>query len=264
MIDITALQVEQWIGAFFWPFLRVLALLSTAPMFGATEVPMQVRLGLAILVAVALAPMLPAMPPVEFGSVMGWTLVLQQLLIGSIIGLSMALILSVVQFAGSVVSLQMGLGFSTLFDPVQGVQVTSLASFLNLLTTLLFLSLNGHLMLLAVLARSFMMLPVSANIGIDAQSWHALVLEGSALFTLGVALAAPAVAILMIANLGLGVLSKLAPQLNLFAIGFPLFLAFGFFAMYLLMPVLQGTVRHIVEIGIDLSTGLLRQAAHGA
>ncbi len=264
MISFTALQVEHWIGAFFWPFLRVLALLTTAPVFSTSQVPIQVRVGLAVVVALALAPALPAMPPVQLDSALGWTLVVQQLLIGSVVGLAMSLILSSVQLAGSIIGLQMGLGFSTLFDPLQGVEVTSLASFLNLLTLLLFLAMNGHLLLLAVLARSFTMLPVGAGVGLGAGGWHALALEGGALFSLALAMAAPALGVLMIANLALGTLSKLAPQLNLFAIGFPLFFALGFVALWLLVPVMQAVVHHLVEYGVNLSGALLRDAAVGA
>ncbi len=261
MIDFTSTQIEAWIGAFFWPFLRVLAMLSVAPVFGATQVPIQVRVGLAVLIAVALAPALPTMPPVQLGSSLSWMLVIQQLLVGAVIGLAMTLILSAVQLAGGIIGLQMGLGFSTLFDPVQGVQVTTLASFLNLSAMLLFVSLNGHLLLLAVVARSFVLIPVAPALGLGAATWHALALEGSALFSLGLTLATPVLGVLIIANLGLATLSKLAPQLNLFAIGFPLFFALGFLALYLLMPVMQTVVRHLVEAGLDLSTHLLLQAS---
>ena len=254
MIAFSSQQLGLWIGAFFWPFLRVLALLSTAPVFSAAQVPIQVRVGLAAAVALVLAPMLPAMPPVQLDSALGWTLVVQQLLVGGVVGLAMSLILSSVQLAGSIVGLQMGLGFSTLFDPLQGVEVTSLASFLNLLTMLLFLAMNGHLLLLAVLARSFSLLPVGAAAGLGAAGWHALAL----------AMAAPGLGVLLIANLGLATLSKLAPQLNLFAIGFPLFFGLGFVALYLLMPVMQTVVHHLVEYGVNLAGDLLRQAAPGA
>lgn len=261
MIHFTSTQVEAWIGAFFWPFVRILAMLSVAPAFGMGSVPVMLRVGLAVLVSVALAPALPAMPPVQFGTATAWMLVLQQMLVGGAIGLAMTLILSAVQLAGGVVGLQMGMGFATLFDPVQGVQVTSLASFLNMLTLLLFLALNGHLVLLAVLARSFTLLPVAPNLGLTAQSWHTLALSGGAIFSLGLALAAPVLGVLLIANLGLGVLTKLAPQLNLFAIGFPLFFMLGFLALYLVMPAMQNVVQHLVDVGLDLSGQLLQQAA---
>lgn len=257
MIDFTSAQLNAWIGAFFWPFLRVLAMVMAAPVFGGAQVPRQVRVGLALVIAVALAPALPPMPAVNLDSALGATLVLQQILVGAVIGLSMSLILSTVQLAGSIVGLQMGLGFSTLFDPVQGVQVTTLASFLNMVTMLLYLSLNGHLMLLAVLAHSFQLIPVGPALGLGAGAWHGLAHEGGTLFALGLALSAPAVGVLMIANLGLAALSKLAPQLNLFAIGFPLFFGLGLLAIWLLLPVLQTVVRHLVEIGLDLANQLM-------
>ena len=259
MIHFTSTQIELWIGAFFWPFVRVLAMLSAAPVFGMGSVPTLLRVGLAVLVAVAIAPALPAMPPVQFGTATAWMLLLQQLLVGGAIGLAMTLILSAVQLAGGVVGLQMGMGFATLFDPVQGVQVTSLSSFLNMITLLLFLALNGHLVLLAVIARSFSLLPVAPNLGLVAQTWHTLAQAGTAIFSLGLALSAPVLGVLLIANLGLGVLTKLAPQLNLFAIGFPMFFILGFLSLYLVMPVMQNVVQHLVDVGLSLSAQILQQ-----
>ena len=260
MIHFTSTQIETWIGAFFWPFVRVLAMLSLAPVFSMGSLPTMVRVGLAVLIAVAIAPALPAMPPVQFGTATAWMLLLQQLLVGGAIGLSMTLILSAVMFAGSVIGLQMGMGFATLFDPVQGVQVTSLASFLNMVTMLLFLAVNGHLVLLAVIARSFTLLPVAPNLGLAAQTWLTLAQQGgSAIFSLGLALAAPVIGVLLIANLGLGVLTKLAPQLNLFAVGFPMFFIMGFLALYLVMPVMQNVVQHLVDVGLSLSGQVLQQ-----
>ena len=259
MIHFTSTQVELWIGAFFWPFVRVLAMLSASPVFGMGNLPTLLRIGLAVLMAVAIAPALPPMPPVQFGTATAWMLLLQQMLVGGAIGLSMTLILSAVQFAGGVIGLQMGMGFATLFDPVQGVQVTSLMSFLNMITLLLFLAVNGHLVLLAVIARSFTLLPVAPNLGLTAQTWYALAQGGGAIFSLGLALAAPVVGVLLIANLGLGVLTKLAPQLNLFAVGFPMFFIMGFLALYLVMPVMQNVVQHLVDVGLSLSSQVLQQ-----
>ncbi|OZB68808.1 MAG: flagellar biosynthetic protein FliR, partial [Thiomonas sp. 14-64-326] len=154
---------------------------------------------------------------------------------------------------------------ATLFDPVQGVQVTSLASFLNMVTMLLFLAVNGHLILLAVIARSFTLLPVAPNLGLAAQTWFTLAQQGgSAIFSLGLALAAPVIGVLLIANLGLGVLTKLAPQLNLFAVGFPMFFIMGFLALYLVMPVMQNVVQHLVDVGLSLSGQVLQQSGSAA
>ncbi|QFX95629.1 flagellar biosynthetic protein FliR [Acidithiobacillus thiooxidans] len=191
MIHFTSLQLEHWIGLVFWPFVRVLALLSTAPVFSATQVPVQVRVGLALLISVAIAPALPAMPAVHFLSGEGVVLLIQQLLIGFGLGFAITLIFSVIQFSGSVISLQMGLGFSSFFDPTTGVQVPTLSNFLNLLVLLLFMGMNGQLLVLATLMRSFTLLPVSASLSLNPSTWHLLVSEGAVIFSLGLAISTP-------------------------------------------------------------------------
>ena len=261
MISFSSQQLAAWMGAFFWPFVRILALLSTAPVFGAAQVPVRVRAGLALAIAVALTPTLPPMPTLDFLSGAGVVLLLQQILIGAALGMTVLLIFTTVQFAGTAMGLQMGLGFSSFFDPVEGVQITTLASFLNLLAMLLFLAFDGHILLLGVLARSFSLLPVSPGMGLAATAWHTLVLEGGVIFSLGLALAAPVIGVLLIANIGMGVLSKMAPQLNIFAVGFPLFFLLGFVALYFLMPFLAQVVRHLVEMSVELAGTILRQRA---
>ncbi|MEL5847812.1 MAG: flagellar biosynthetic protein FliR [Candidatus Igneacidithiobacillus chanchocoensis] len=263
MITVSSLQIEQWIGAFFWPFVRILAFLSTAPVFSATQIPIQVRVGLAVVISVALAPALPAMPPVDFLSGGGLLLLLEQILIGTALGFAVTLIFSAVQFAGSVISLQMGLGFSTFFDPLTGVQVPTLANFLNLIVLLLFLSLNGQLLTLAVLDRSFTILPVSSQLVLHGAAWQSLANAGGMIFALGLAIAAPVLGALLLINVSLAVLSKLAPQLNLFVIGFPLLIAVGFVALALVMPAMELLVQHLLQLSLRLSNTLLLQAARG-
>lgn len=263
MISISSLQIDHWIGAFFWPFVRILAFLSTAPVFSATQIPIQVRVGLAVLLSVALAPALPAMPPVDFLSGGGVLLLIEQILIGVSIGFAVTLIFSAVQFAGSVISLQMGLGFSTFFDPQTGVEIPTLSNFLNLVVLLLFMALNGQLLTLVVLDRSFTIFPVSDQIVLHADAWHSLAAAGAMVFSLGLAIAAPVLGALLLINIALGVLSKLAPQLNLFVIGFPLLIVVGFIALALLMPAMQMLVRQLLQISLHLSGQVLLRAARG-
>ncbi|MEY2341094.1 flagellar biosynthetic protein FliR [Acidithiobacillus sp. IBUN Pt1247-S3] len=263
MISVSSLQIEHWVGAFFWPFVRILAFLSTAPVFSAMQIPIQVRVGLAVLLSVALAPALPAMPPVDFLSGGGLLLLLEQIIIGVSIGFAVTLIFSAVQFAGSVISLQMGLGFSTFFDPQTGVEIPTLSNFLNLIVLLLFMALNGQLLTLVVLDRSFTILPVTNQLLLHADAWHSLVAAGGMVFSLGLAIAAPVLGALLLINIALGVLSKLAPQLNLFVIGFPLLIAVGLIALALLMPAMQMLVQHLLNLSLQLSHQVLLQAARG-
>lgn len=263
MIHFSSLQMEQWIGQFFWPFVRILALLSTAPIFSAAQIPIQVRVGLALFMGLAIAPALPAMPPVDFLQGSGFLLLIEQILIGAAIGFAITVIFSVVQFAGSVIGLQMGLGFSSLYDPVAGVQVPTLSNFLNLFVLLIFLSLNGHLLVLAALVRSFSLLPVSIQLTLNPSAWHLLAEDGGMIFSLGLAFAAPVLGTLIIANLAMGVLSKLAPQLNLFVIGFPLLLGLGFLALYAFLPAMEPVVRHLLNLSLDAAGRVMLLAGRG-
>ncbi|MHB1280889.1 MAG: flagellar biosynthetic protein FliR [Acidithiobacillus sp.] len=251
MIDFTTLQLEHWIGLVFWPFIRILALLSAAPVFSATQVPIQVRVGLALLISVAIAPALPPMPAVHFLSGEGFILLIQQILIGTALGFAVTVIFSVIQFAGSVISLQMGLGFSSFFDPTTGVQVPTLSNFLNLLVLLLFMAMNGQLLVLATLMRSFTLLPVTATLSLNPSAWHFLVEEGTIIFSLGLAISAPVLGTLVLVNIALGVLGKLAPQLNIFVIGFPILLGLGILALDVFMPAMTMIVRHLLNLSMD-------------
>lgn len=253
MISLTSGQLEHWIGAFFWPFVRILALLSTAPVFSASAVPIQVRVGLAAIISVAIAPALPTLPAVHFLSGAGLVLLVEQIVIGTALGFAVTLIFSAVQFAGSVISLQMGLGFSSFFDPTTGVQVPTLSNFLNLVVLLFFLALNGQLLVLVVLMRSFTVLPVDPNLVVHATAWHLLAAAGAAVFSLGMAIAAPVLGALFLVNIALGVLSKLAPQLNLFVVGFPLLIGVGLIGLYLLAPALELVVRQLLDLALNLS-----------
>ncbi|WMT47553.1 flagellar biosynthetic protein FliR [Acidithiobacillus caldus] len=245
--------MEHWIGAFFWPFVRILALLSTAPVFSASAVPIQVRVGLAAIISVAIAPALPTLPAVHFLSGAGLVLLVEQIVIGTALGFAVTLIFSAVQFAGSVISLQMGLGFSSFFDPTTGVQVPTLSNFLNLAVLLFFMALNGQLLVLVVLMRSFTVLPVDPNLVVHATAWHVLAAAGAAVFSLGMAIAAPVLGALFLVNIALGVLSKLAPQLNLFVVGFPLLIGVGLIGLYLLAPALELVVRQLLDLALNLS-----------
>ena len=261
MIHFTTLQLEHWIGLVFWPFIRILALLSTAPVFSATQVPIQVRVGLALLISVAIAPALPAMPAVHFMSGAGFVLLIQQILIGSALGFAVTVVFSVVQFAGSVISLQMGLGFSSFFDPVTGVQVPTLSNFLNLLVLLLFMAMNGQLLVLATLMRSFTLLPVTATLSLNPSAWHLLVEEGGIIFSLGLAISAPILGTLVLVNIALGVLGKSAPQLNIFVIGFPVLLALGILALYVFMPAMTMIVQHLLNLSMETAGQAMLSAA---
>ena len=154
MITFTAADIEAWIAAFAYPFLRILALMSTAPLFSHASVPMPVRVGLAFAVTFVVAAALPAAPFVSPFSMAGAVLVVQQILVGLAIGLAMQLVFAAVTLAGDMIGLQMGLSFASFVDPQNSEQAPIVGGFLSLVLMLVFLAINGHLALVAAMADS--------------------------------------------------------------------------------------------------------------
>lgn len=234
MITVTAAQLDAWLATFLYPFFRILALASTAPVLSHASVPRRVRIGLAFLVALIVAPGLPPAPFVSPYSAAGLLLIAQQLLIGAAIGFAIELVFAAAVLAGEMMGLQMGLSFASFIDPQNNAQTPLVGSFLSVALMLLFLALDGHLQVIAILADTFRVFPLDrAAGGIDVR---ALALAGKEIFAIGLAVALPVVAALLLANLMLGVLTRTAPQLNLFAVGFPITLTAGLGMLLFSLP----------------------------
>ena len=127
MISVDAAQLYSWLNAFLWPFVRILAFMATAPILGEASIPARAKVGLAALLAVVVAPTLPPAPTYSPASYAGLFIVLQQFLIGVILGLIMRVVFAVVQTAGEFIGLQMGLSFASFFDPQTGANTAVLA-----------------------------------------------------------------------------------------------------------------------------------------
>ncbi|SFU71465.1 flagellar biosynthetic protein FliR [Nitrosomonas eutropha] len=235
MFSITTEQLNDWLITLIWPLARILALMTATPLLGSSSIPTQVKLGLAVLLTILIAPLLPPLPQIDPGSGVGLIVLLQQIIIGLAMGFSIRIVFTAVEMAGEITGLQMGLGFATFFDPQQSGQVQLVGRFYGLLATLLFLAIDGHLQVIAVLAQSFTTLPISAD-GMNVVSFTTLVNWGAEIFALGLHLALPVLAALLITNLALGILTRAAPQLNIFAVGFPLTLGIGLLVMSWALP----------------------------
>lgn len=256
MITFTSAQLDAWIAAFFFPLSRVLALFAAAPVFGGAGIPLRARLALGLVVTIGLAPALPPMPTVPPASGTGLWIVGLQILIGLGMAYAMRIVFVAMDAAGELMGLQMGLGFATFYDPLNTARTPVVAEFTGLLATLLFLALNGHLMMIATLAESFTALPVSAQ-PLGAGTWLNLVEFGSRLFSGGLLLSLPVLATLLITNLALGILNRAAPQLNLFAVGFPLTLAVGFLGLALSLSYLAPPLQALFEEGMRAMLGIM-------
>lgn len=254
MISLTSAQLDAWIAAFFFPLARILALLAAAPPFSNASVPMNIKLAIGLAISLALSPALPPMPPVSPGSGEGLLILAQQMLIGTAMGFAMRLTVATIDYAGEVIGLQMGLGFATFYDPDNTSQTPVLSEILSLLGLLVLLSINGHLMILATLVESFSALPIGGPF-LTSGSWSNLARAGAIIFSSGLMLALPVVCALLITNLALGVLTRAAPQLNLFAVGFPLTLAGGFIMLILSLNYLAEPLTKLFEHGLQSMLG---------
>lgn len=259
MISVTSAQLSAWLGAFIWPFFRILALVSSAPILGNPSIPVRVKVGLAVVLTLVLAPILGSMPAVEPGSAIGILILAQQIVIGVAIGFTMRIIFTAVEMAGNIAGMQMGLGFATFFDPQNAAQIPVVGTFLGLLATLLFLALNGHLYMIEVLAQSFQALPVAAQ-PFSAAGWRALAGWGGEIFLAGLLLSMPIMAALLITNLALGIMTRAAPQLNVFSVGFPITLAAGFVVLAIALPYFVPLFDRLLHDALQMTMQVLRLA----
>ncbi|MNF51573.1 Flagellar biosynthetic protein FliR [compost metagenome] len=225
MLELSDAQIGGWVGSFLLPLFRIAALLMTMPVIGTQLVPLRVRLYLALAIAIVLVPTLPAMPQVDAISLRTLLLVGEQVLVGALLGFVLQLFFHAFVVAGQIISMQMGLGFASMVDPTNGVSVPVLGQFYLMLVTLLFLAMNGHLVVFEVLAESFVTLPVGGGL-LTSQYWEVAGKLGWVMGA-GLLLALPAITALLVVNLAFGVMTRAAPQLNIFSIGFPLTLALG-------------------------------------
>lgn len=257
MINIDSSQLVFWISQLFWPLARVLALIMTAPLLSEKSISKKVKIGLGVMITYVL---LPSLPPtnVTLFSVGGFWLLIQQILIGVAIGFTMQFAFAAVRTAGEVIGLQMGLSFATFFDPASRLNMPVLARFLDMLAMLLFLSFNGHLWLISMVADSFHTLPIGGD-PINGNAFLALTKAARLIFLNGLRLALPLITLLLTLNLALGLLNRVAPQLSVFAIGFPVTLSIGIIFISLMMPLLAPFCEHLFSEVFDLLASVLSE-----
>lgn len=260
MISFTSAQLDAWLAALIFPLTRILAMIASSPILGNKQVPARVKIGLSVLLAIIVAPTIDGMPSVAVGSLQGLLIMIQQIVIGVAMGLTLRLIFTAVEMAGELAGMQMGLGFASFYDPVNGVHSPVIAQWLGMVATLAFLAMDGHLYILSAMVESFRTLPIGNMMPTkgfyDAASW------GGSIFVYGLQISLPLLAALLTANIGLGILTRAAPQLNLFAIGFPITLAIGFFVLALSMPHLTPLIDRLMHEGLGTMLNLTRVPQH--
>ena len=245
----TTAEIASWVGAFLWPFVRIGAMLMSMAVIGTRALPARFRLMLALAITVLIAPLLGPAPAVDPLSGAGLAITVQQLLIGVAMGFVLRMVFAALEVAGEMIGQLMGLGFASLVDPQNGVQVPAVSQLYILLGTLMFLALNGHLLWIEALADSFQVLPIgSAGLTVDGAA--ALVAFGASMFGWGVRMALPVVAALLVVNLSFGVLARTSPQLNVFSVGFPAALLIGMALILVTVPSVLLKVEPLASDGL--------------
>jgi len=258
-MSFTGVELTTWLATLLWPFMRIGAMFAAAPIFSARSVPVRIRIILAFLIAWLLVPVLPAPPNVELISGQALLISVHQVLIGVAMGFILQMVFAAFIIAGQSIAMAMGLGFASMIDPQNGMQVPVVSQVFLIMVTLVFLALNGHLVLIDVLAKSFENLPVGMMVPSRDGFWQ-LVNWGSDMFAGGMLIALPAVAALLLVNLAFGVTTRAAPQLNIFAVGFPVMIMVGLAFIILTLPTITSHLGRLMLDATDLIQNFLASA----
>jgi flagellar biosynthetic protein FliR len=256
MISLTAGQIEAWMAAYLWPLIRIGACLMVAPIFGARFVPGRYRIILAGSITLLVAPLLPTMPQVSPFSGPGLVITVQQIIIGVAIGFVLQIVFDALAMGGQLLANTMGLSFAFNVDPLRGASAPVLGQFFTLIATLTFLALDGHIAIIHVLVDGFRDMPVGTT-GLGTDGYWQIVLWGSQLFRGALMVALPGLTALLIVNLAFGVVSRAAPSLNLFAIGFPVTLVGGLLIVLAGLPSMQDAFIQLMRESMSFAGNLM-------
>lgn len=241
----------QLLGLYFWPFVRIGAMLSVLPLFSIQAVSMRARIMLTIFITLVVAPSLNLPPPVDPFTWQGLLFLIQQVLIGLAMGVVFMVVFQAFVMAGHIIAMGMGLAFAQMVDPGTGVNSPVVSQYFTIVVTLLFLAMNGHLLVIQVVVDSFEYLPIGVNF-LTQESLRNLVEFGGYMFSAGVLVGLPAVTALLLINVSFGVVTRAAPALNIFAVGFPVTLLAGLVMLSLTTPLILPHLQELIHRAMEL------------
>ena len=231
MIEYPLSIVMQWLADFLLPMTRIGAMLGVMAGIGARTTPLRIKSALTVLITVMVMPAIPPSPFTDLFSFQMGLMVTQQMIIGVIIGFVSMLMLNTFVLAGQIVAMQTGLGFASMVDPVNGLNVPAVGQFYLILATLLFWALDGHLVLIQMVVHSFTTIPIGYG-WLDVIHYQNIANWGGWMFSTAMILSLPPVTAMLLINITFGILTRAAPQLNVFTIGFPITMTSGLFIMW--------------------------------
>ena len=255
-IEIELSPLVEGLSLYIWPFVRIGAFVMVMPVVAGSFVPLKVRLLLSIALTIVIAPVIPTESTPEVLSVAGLVTITQEIAIGVCLGFLVQLVFDAIALGGQVIGMSMGLGFAVFIDKASGVNVPVIGQLFLVLGMLVFLAMDGHLALIQLLAESFYAWPMAAG-GITESALAEILAWTGQLFVFALKIALPAITSILVVNLAFGTMSRAAPTLNLFAVGFPVAMLSGFGVIFLTMDVMLENINSFLSIALSAVSALL-------
>lgn len=232
--------------AFILVLVRVSGIIATSPVFGSSIAPPQIKIVLSLMLALILYPFVPVIQVFPDRPDHYIVLIASEMLIGVVLGMIGRFLFSAVEFAGTIIGFQMGLGMANVFDPQSQAQVSLVGRLESTTATLIFLAMDGHLIVIQALVRSYSVLP-PGGAKITQPLVEKLTDLSASIFVIGLQIGAPLIVALFLANAIVGLLARSVPQIQVFVVGFPLTLMLGFLFMFFGMPFFAQAVHQMFE-----------------
>lgn len=253
-MNFLAVDIMERFYTFLWPMLRISALMITAPIFSLSAFNLRLRILMALVLTWLIYP-LYKWPVVDPTSAQGLVEVFNQIMIGATMGLILQVVVAAVVVAGQSIAAAMGLSMANMIDPNMG-NVPVISQLLIVMSTLIFVGFGGHAIMLGLILESFKSLPIGTSI-MD-QAVYGRVLQWSSMVFLGaVLMALPVMVALLFINVGLGVVTRAAPSLNIFAVGFPAMIMAGFVLLILSLDSIGGRINWLWVQGFSVVRDVL-------
>ncbi|MFD2180246.1 flagellar biosynthetic protein FliR [Veronia pacifica] len=250
-------MILDWMANYFWPWTRISSMLMTMTFFGARFVPVRVRLYLSLAVTFAVMPALPAVPDdIQLVSFAGFLILAQQVLIGVAMGTVTQFVIQTFVLLGQILGMQSSLGFASMVDPANGQNTPLLGQIYLFLVTMLFLATDGHLEMLKLVVMSFDTLPVGSML--SAVNYQALAGWFGIMFSVALSISLVGIIALLTINISFGIMTRAAPQLNIFSLGFAFALIVGLFVSWYIMAGLLPQYQQHWQTGISSVCDLIR------
>lgn len=248
-MTITDTQIQNYVSSYIFILTRVSSMFVATPVLSADYIPVRIRILLSVLITTLVFSHIPTTTIDPF-SLTGAFVLIQQFFIGLVIGMIFQFVFHIMVVGGQILALQSGLGFATMVDPQSHQSMPIFSQFYMLVMTLLFLSFDGHLVLIRMIVDSFYSLPI-ANVSISSDSIYQVITFSSEMFSGAISISLPAIIALLMVNITFAVMTKAAPQFNIFTIGFPLTLLCGLTIMMISFPGMSNYAFTFFEKGFN-------------